>query len=121
MIAARRPRVCNSAYIAWLHELPCVVTGHIGDGVQSAHIRFADFAANKDLTGMGRRPDDHWCLPLHQSEHLQRQHKMNERAYWSGEGKDPLALCNRLSALYPDTEAATVMILAQIKPARRWK
>ena len=114
----RRPRQKDKHYLAWLHELPCVVTGHIGEGVQAAHIRFADAGAGKDLTGMGRKPDDHWCLPLHWKEHT-TQHQMDERKYWERAGKDPLALCRMLKGLFPDTLAATQFITAQVSQKRR--
>ncbi|MBO6755696.1 MAG: hypothetical protein JJ902_05185 [Roseibium sp.] len=108
----------DKPYTAWLHELPCVVTGYIGEEIQQAHIRFADAAADKDLTGGGRKPDDFWSLPLHWMEHA-RQHSMGERAYWEMVGKDPLALCRQLHAMHPATRRATTFILSQVRRTRR--
>ncbi|EFO30142.1 conserved hypothetical protein [Roseibium sp. TrichSKD4] len=95
-----------------------MVTGRIGEGVQQAHIRYVDHEADKPLTGMGRKPDDRYSLPLWWEQH-QRQHSMNEREFWEREGKNPLLICARLQELFPDTHAATIFILAQIDP--KWR
>ena len=95
-------------WFSWLHQLPCVVTGVIGEQVQAAHIRSAqmlDF--NKPNTGTGQKPDFPWCLPLLNSEH-DKQHAMgSERAYWESVGmpidclkRSPLLLCNELGGFY---------------------
>lgn len=113
----RQPRVKDKQYIAWLHELPCVVTGRVGDGVQAAHVRYADVRYGKRWSGKAEKPDDVWCLPVWHGEHA-RQHSMNENAYWAGLGKDPLALCRLIREVYPDVEAATKIINSQVRRRR---
>lgn len=87
----------DKAYLKWLHELPCVISGRQGEGVQSAHVRYGDRAYAKPQAGKAEKPDDIWCLPLWHELHAE-QHSMNELVFWQSYGlNDPhKALC-RLS------------------------
>jgi hypothetical protein len=55
------------------------------------------------------KPGDMWTVPLSRAEH-ERQHGMNERAYWSDMGVDVLDLCRRLYAVSGDDDAALAII-----------
>ncbi len=100
----------DKAYLKWLHELPCVISGRVGEGVQSAHVRYGDIAYAKPQAGKGEKPDDVWCLPLWHELHAE-QHSMNELAFWESYGiNDPLAICTRLYAVYPSVERAELVI-----------
>lgn len=105
----KRPREKDRNYLAWLHELPCVVTGRRGEGVQAAHVRFGDRSLGKPMTGGAQKPDDKWCLPLWHEEHA-RQHSMKETVYWRKVGIDPLVTCLALWAAYPSIETAELII-----------
>lgn len=105
----------DKGYIKWLHELPCVISGRQGEGVQSAHIRYGDRAYAKPQAGKAEKPDDIFCLPLWHSEHS-RQHSMNEREYWASVNlPDPLALCVKLYAVFPSVERAELIIREEIR------
>lgn len=100
----------DKAYLKWLHELPCVISGRQGEGVQSAHIRYGDRAYAKPQAGKAEKPDDVWCLPLWHELHTE-QHSMNEERFWNSYGiNDPLAICTRLYAVYPSVERAELII-----------
>lgn len=109
----REPRQRDKAYLSWLHELPCVVTGRMGDGVQAAHIRFASIEYGKRYTGGAEKPHDRFCLPLWWQEHA-TQHE-GERRYWRERGIDPLWLCHLLWRIYPDVPKAQFAIFSQIR------
>ncbi|KZL02162.1 hypothetical protein PsAD5_00111 [Pseudovibrio sp. Ad5] len=100
----------DKKYLAWLHELPCVVTGREGEGIHAAHLRAGNLAYGKPQSGGQQKPDDYWCLPLWHVEHMQHQHSMNEEDYWSLRGIDPHALCCALRMAYPNTDKARVII-----------
>lgn len=100
----------DKAYLAFLHELPCVISGRVGEGIQAAHIRFGDIAYAKPQAGKAEKPDDIFCLPLWHELHAE-QHSMNEEKFWISYGiNDPLAICTRLYAVYPSVERAELII-----------
>ncbi|GHB33746.1 hypothetical protein GCM10007094_23240 [Pseudovibrio japonicus] len=99
----------DKKYLKWLHELPCVVTGREGEGVQAAHLRSGNLDYGKPQSGGQQKPDDYWCLPLWHEEHS-KQHDMNEDAYWESQGIDPHALCCALRMVHPNTDRARVVI-----------
>lgn len=69
----------EASYLAFLHQLPCVVSGAYG--VQAAHVSFANTALGHYGRGKGTKVPDRWALPLSPAEHA-KQHAMNEREYW---------------------------------------
>lgn len=100
----------DKAYLKWLHELPCVISGRVGEGIQAAHVRYGDRAYAKPQAGKSEKPDDVWCLPLWHELHAE-QHSMNELVFWQSYGlNDPLAICTRLYAVYPSVERAELII-----------
>lgn len=84
----------SGAYLAFLRKLPCVLTGK--RPVEAAHIRFADKAWGKPLTGIGVKPSDRWCLPLSPDKHREQHAAGNERTWWKKQGVDPLVVATRL-------------------------
>lgn len=81
-------------YRALIQRLPCLSCGVEPCG-ECAHVRFASGAFGK-ASGLGKKPDWKWCLPLCRDDHLNAkdaQHKQNERAFWEGLGIEPLPLC----------------------------
>ncbi len=69
MINPKRPRVQDSAYIKFLRNQPCVVSGyeyseHGGPGVDPAHISFGNYAR-------GMKASDWNCLPMRHDLHLE--------------------------------------------------
>ncbi len=101
----------DKGYIKFLHELPCVISGRQGEGVQSAHIRYGDRAYAKPQAGKAEKPDDIFCLPLWWELHQEQHEVGNELVFWQSYGiNDPLAICTRLYAVYPSVERAELII-----------
>ena len=55
-------RFRSKAYLQWIREQPCIVTGREGPGIQAAHFRFPG-------CGAGIKPMDLFTYPLHWSVH----------------------------------------------------
>lgn len=89
----------RKGYLAFLHELPCVVTGRYG--VQAAHVSYASPMHGHWGRGKGTKAPDRFALPLCPEEH-DRQHRMNEEAYWACVGINPHELANTLWGIFTD-------------------
>ena len=103
VIRQREPRMRNAKHCAFIRGLPCLVTGR-KDGVECAHIRYADFSLNKTEAGIGAKPSDCWTVPLSAHEH-RLQHSRGERAYWRELGINPLVVALALYEVSGDDEA----------------
>lgn len=94
-----------ASYLAFLHLLPCVVTGRYG--VQAAHVSFANPYYLHYGRGKGHKADDRWALPLSSEAH-RAQHNHNERDWWASQGINPhelaLILFGAWSAMGDDAE-----------------
>jgi hypothetical protein len=85
-----KPTGKSSTHLDNLRRLPCLLSG---GPAEVAHLRFADAAHNKPLTGVGIKPEDRWAVPLSPLLHrlsTESQHSMNEREFWKQFGVDPL-------------------------------
>lgn len=98
----RRPEK-RKDYLAFLHKLPCVVTGRYE--VQAAHVSYANSWFGAYGRGKGTKAPDRFALPLCAEEHA-RQHNMNEQAYWASVGVNPHELANTLFGLWHDYDEA---------------
>lgn len=94
----RKPRK-NGDYLAFLHNLPCVVSGE--REVQAAHLSFAAPRYGHYGRGKGSKAPDRWALPLSAGEH-RRQHSMNEESYWRSVGINPHVLALTIFGLWSD-------------------
>lgn len=108
-------RVKSGDYVAWLHKLPCVITGQ--RPVEAAHVSFENRLLGAPGRGKGQKVSDRWALPLSPEMH-RAQHAMNEREFWRQHGIDPHVLCLTLWGLWCErkddaTPIAEVMILAR--------
>jgi hypothetical protein len=105
----------RSSYLAWLHTLPCVVTGR--NDIQAAHVSFQNTWHGHYGRARGTKAPDRFALPLCVSEHA-RQHSMNEAEYWRQIEINPHELANTLFGLWSDydeyeaTTRATARILS---------
>lgn len=86
-------------HLAFIRSLPCAVCARCID-VEAAHVRYADAAWKKPLTGAGTKPDPWWVVPLCRECHAEQHLNGNERGWWWSRGFDPdapglspLALC----------------------------
>ena len=87
-------------YLAFLHLLPCVVTGTRAN-IQAAHVSFANIPLGHYGRGKGTKAPDRWALPLCAEEHA-RQHSMSEETYWRSVGIDPHQLALIIHGLWTD-------------------
>lgn len=101
----RKPQK-RSSYLAFIHSLPCVVTGK--HGVQAAHVSFASPWHGHYGRGKSAKAPDRFALPLSPQEHdLQHSGKLgSERDYWVVKGIDPHELANTLWGLFCDYDEA---------------
>ncbi|MBO0141455.1 DUF968 domain-containing protein [Agrobacterium sp. Ap1] len=117
----RRPAKRGN-YLAWLHSLPCVVTGR--NDVQAAHVSFAAPWHGHYGRARGTKAPDRFALPVCASEHA-RQHNMSESAFWDSVGINPHELANTLFGIWSDydeqeaTSRATSRILSGLADAGR--
>ncbi len=100
-------------YLAWLHTLPCCVTGVYG--VEAAHLSYAAPRYGHYGRANGKKAPDRWALPLSSAQH-RRQHGMNEREFWETVGINPHELALTLWGIYCDFDEydATVRASARI-------
>lgn len=96
----RRPRQKAKDHLAYLHELPCVISGR--RPVEAAHIRIGSRADGKRPTGAAEKPDDKWAIPLAPDLHREQHAIGDELAFWRSYGIDPFVLALRLWAATGD-------------------
>lgn len=101
-------------YLAWLHTLPCVITGQYG--VEAAHTSFASPEHGHYGRARSTKAADIFALPLC-SYHHAASHSMNEEQWWAKQGKNPHEIALVLWAIYSQydeyeaTERATARIM----------
>jgi hypothetical protein len=100
-------RIEKPAYLDFIRSLPCLVTRR--EGVEAAHVSYADPRAGKLGRGKASKESDCWAVPLSPEEH-RRQHGMDEREYWRSVGIDPVPIAAFLHAAYPSRERALLII-----------
>ncbi|ODM71734.1 hypothetical protein [Bradyrhizobium elkanii] len=104
----------ESSYLSAIRSLPCLKCGM--EPSEAAHVRFASAAFGK-ASGLGKKPDDRWALPLCADDHrLNRtaQHNRGELAFWHELGINPLICCQRLYAARGDLVAMRAVIITTI-------
>lgn len=106
-------------YLAFLHTLPCVVSGRYG--VEAAHVNHPSLSHGHYGRGKGTKASDRWALPLSPDCH-RLQHAMNERDYWASVGADPYLLCLTIWGLWSemgdDAQPFAIAIINQQLAAR---
>lgn len=107
-VGKRERRIEDPRHLAFIRTLPSVISGL--RPVEAAHIRFGDPRHRKPMTGMQRKPDDAYTLPLTPAEH-RSQHSTHERSWWASHGiDDPCQIALDLYAVTGDEDAALVII-----------
>lgn len=102
-------------YLAKVRECPCLYCGQDPCG-EAAHVRFASAAFGK-ASGLGKKPDDRWALPLCPEEHRNArhaQHNQNEEAFWAALGINPLIVCEQLYRQRGDMVAMRAVVIHAI-------
>lgn len=83
-------------YLAGIRTLPCLSCGM--EPSEAAHVRFASAAFGK-ASGLQKKPDDKWALPLCAQDHRlakEAQHNRGEQEFWDALGINPLLAASRL-------------------------
>lgn len=117
----RKPQK-NGNYLAFLHSLPCVVSG--AREVQAAHLSYAAPRYGHYGRGKGSKAPDRWALPLSAVEHA-KQHSGNEEDYWRSVGINPHVLALTIFGLFSDMGddaepfAAAIINQTRIEARRR--
>lgn len=110
----KHPRQKNEAHLRFVRGLPCIVSGRT-DGVEAAHIRYGEPRYAKRPTGMGEKPSDIFCVPLHHEWHRtgpKAQHRSGEREFWKRHSIDPCLVALALWAHSGDQEAGEMIVSA---------
>lgn len=103
----RRPREEHGKHLAFIRELPCLITGL--HPVEAAHISYASPTYGKRERGKGEKADDKWTVPLTPDMHRE-QHGGNEITFWRKHGIDPLQVALALYNCTGDHEMARIII-----------
>lgn len=98
----RNPRQHDEAHLAFIRQLPCLITGE-NTTVEACHIRFSDARIAKVNAGVGAKPHDMFTVPLSGAVHRQ-QHSRGERQFWQQIGIDPVLYALALYAVSGDHE-----------------
>lgn len=84
--------VRDKAYLKWVRQQPCVITGRMGEDIDPAHIRHGCFSA-------GMKPGDDCVMALSHNLHM-IQHNWGEETFWLKHVTDnPDLLMRALKAL----------------------
>ncbi|HYM31826.1 MAG TPA: hypothetical protein VEU47_11025 [Candidatus Cybelea sp.] len=105
----------DADYLALIRQLPCLYCGVEPCG-EAAHVRLASAAFGKS-SGLGKKPDDCWALPLCGEDHRNArhaQHKRSEAEFWASLGINPLIVCERLFKQRGDYAAMRMVIVVAI-------
>lgn len=83
----------DEGHLAFIRRLPCLVTNK--RPVDAAHVAFSLAIAGKPATGIGRKADDMWTIPLNNTTHLWDQHTKGESVFWKDVGltKEEVVIC----------------------------
>lgn len=95
----------DAGHLAMVRQCPCLKCGM--EPSEAAHVRMASAAFGK-TSGMGKKPEDRFALPLCADCHrLARdaQHKRSELSFWGDLGINPLLTAHKLYAQSGDLVA----------------
>jgi hypothetical protein len=101
-------------YLALVRACPCLSCGM--EPSEAAHVRMASAAFGK-ASGMNKKPEDRWALPLCADDHrLARhaQHNQGEAQFWHALGINPLMTCQNLYAQRGDLVSMRAVIFLTI-------
>lgn len=102
-------------YLDLVRACPCLYCGQDEAG-EAAHVRFASAAFGK-ASGLQKKPDDKWALPLCGTDHrtaLHAQHNHGEEAFWHALGINPLIVAEWLYEKAGDLVAMRAVVMTAI-------
>lgn len=104
----------DRAYLALVRQCPCLHCGM--EPSEAAHVRMASAAFGK-ASGLGKKPETRWTLPLCAEHHrLARnsQHSQSEHAFWDDLGINPLLTAANLYERRGDLVAMRAVVFVAI-------
>lgn len=113
------PEERNPDYRRLVTALPCLRCGM--EPSEPAHVRYACAAFGK-ASGMQKKPEDRFCVPLCSGCHrLDRdaQHNRGERAFWETIDINPLLVAAHLYAVRADLVAMRAVCFVAIADRRK--
>lgn len=109
----------DGSYLAMVRECPCLMCGMDPCG-EAAHVRFASAAYGKS-SGLQKKPEDRWALPVCGQDHrvaTHAQHNRNEQEFWASLGINALDTCVKLYAQRGDLVAMRAVVMVAIAERR---
>lgn len=109
----------NKSYLAWIHCLPCIITGQYG--VEAAHLSMSAPRYGHYGRARGHKAPDRWILPLCKAAH-DRSHAIGEDLFWRNAGIDPHILALVIYGLWTDLGddaepfATAIITAARLQP-----
>lgn len=92
------PGAKDERHLRLIRQCQCLACGR--EPVEAAHVRYADFLRGKPITGIGRKPEDFWTVPLCPDDHRNGPNSQHghgdEREWWELHRIDPLDVATRL-------------------------
>lgn len=101
-------------YLALVRQCPCLHCGT--EPSEAAHVRMASAAYGK-ASGLGKKPEDRWALPICAEHHRlakNAQHNQGEHQFWNALDINPLITADKLYAQRGDLVAMRAVIFTTI-------
>lgn len=98
-LQASKAPVKEKDYLSFIHKLPCIITGIYG--IEAAHLSTHSKKYGHTGRGGARKASDRWVLPLTKQWH-DKQHSMNEMAFWQQNNINPHVLCLALHGVFKE-------------------
>jgi hypothetical protein len=95
-----QPRTREPKYLAWLRLQGCACGCKSTPPSDASHLRSVSLKHKKEITGLGTKPSDMWCLPLRHDHHMAQHAFGDEVLWWSMHGIDPFELALRYYCRY---------------------
>lgn len=109
----------SAQHLENIRRLPCLKCGM--EPSEAAHVRYASAAYGK-ASGLQKKPQDRWAVPLCAGDHrLARdaQHQRNEQAFWIEIDVNPLAVATQLWERRGDFPAMQMIVVKAIAERRK--
>ena len=104
----RRPRQEDKDHLNFLRGLHCCLCG--APGPDAAHIRAASPIHGKQESGLQRKADDKWTVPLCRAHHDEQHAAGDELKWWASKGLDPFGIALSLYSASGDDEVCEAIL-----------
>ncbi len=97
----RMPRMLDPGYLAFVRQQPCCCGCNQPPPCDAAHLRMGNMERGKPAcTGMQRKPDDKFAVPLKHDHHMDQHATGDEELWWAQRGVDPFVVADKLYEEY---------------------